>query len=189
MRSLVLVAGLLFAALAACKDAAPTPEYAKAKAAYQAAFAETADITYSGARWDEVLALLKAVPASNEREHKLARTLVDDIEATRARIAKDMIASKAVADKLLDIKSLPPLEVAEPHTPQPKEPTAAEKQQKCLHACTTSFMACMRNAGCETTSSTATEQGSSARFNCLGEAATKGMACKDAVNACGAKCK
>jgi hypothetical protein len=188
MRTALIVIVLLSSLLTACDDA-PTPEYATAKAAYQSALAETADVTYKGARWDEVLKLLKAVPSSNAKEHRLAQQLVTDIEGTRARIAADLRASDANADRLLDIKSLPPLDTA---PPPPKEPTAKDRiaeAKKCIDACTSSFMSCMKAAGCTTRSTEKSERGTRAQFDCPSDGAEKGVACNDVLNACGEKCR
>lgn len=183
-----LLIATLTLTLLACEEA-PTPQYAKAKAAYQSAFADTADVTYKGARWDEVLTLLKAVPASNAKEHRLAQQLVTDIESTRARIAAGVRASDANAEKLLDIKSLPPLE---PIAPRVKaEPTERERvaaMNTCAESCKSSFMACMKSAGCTVMSTSEKDNKTRAQFDCAGEAAQKGIACNDAVNACGQKC-
>lgn len=123
MRELVALACLaaLVGAGAACTDA-PTPEFARAKAAYESAMADTTDVTYAGKRWDDVLARLRAVPTSNAREKRIADQLAADIETTRARLAADLRASDKVADELLDLKSFP--------APQPIQAAdATDKQQ------------------------------------------------------------
>ncbi len=186
MRLLFIVAFAV--SLLACEEA-PTPEYAKAKAAYTAAFADTADVTYKGARWDEVLTLLKAVPPSNGKERRLAQQLVIDIESTRARIAADLRASDANAEKLLDIKSLPPLEpIAPPVAAKPSERERVAAMNTCAESCKASFMSCMKSAGCTGRATSEKDNRTRAQFDCSGDATQKGIACNDAVNACTQKC-
>jgi hypothetical protein len=182
----MLAASLLL--LVSC-EAAPTPEYAKAKAAYQAAFADTADVTYKGPRWDEVLTLLKAVPPSNAKEHRLAQQLVTDIESTRARLAADLRASNENADRLLDIKSLPPLEPqAKPTKFEATEEQKLAQARQCVDACAASFQACMKSVGCVPDKSTKNDQHTNISFDCPRNEASKVSACNNDVNACSNKC-
>jgi hypothetical protein len=154
---------LILVLCAACsRDAAPTPEFARAKKAYDDAMGATADTSYAGARWDEVVRLLHAVPEKNAREHRTAALLADDIESTRAKTAAQIASSRAEADKLLDVKSLPPLPTAMPATttttppakiapPPPVTPAAAPLSipgNKCGRQCQDDAESCLSSSGC-----------------------------------------
>lgn len=185
-----LLSATLFLLCAACTNE-PTPEYAKAKVAYQAAFADTADVTYKGARWDEVLALLKVVPTSNAPEHRLAQQLVSDIESTRARIAADLRASDDNANRLLEIKPLPPLEQpAQAPKPERTETQRLAEARQCVDACAASFESCMKAAGCNASGAKKKSEGRTLlSFDCPRNEAVKATACNNAVNACSDRCK
>ena len=79
-----VAASAVFALILACGDAAPTAEFKGALAAYEAAMAVTID--HTDPVFDAVLMKLRAVPTSNEREHRKANMMIESIEADRAKI-------------------------------------------------------------------------------------------------------
>ena len=88
LRHLLLAAGLVL--LGSCtKSRGPSPEHAQAMSRYQAVMSETLDPSYADPAFDEVEALLRAVPeAAKERAAALA--LAEEIAAGRARQRKLM---------------------------------------------------------------------------------------------------
>lgn len=79
MRALVTILCLL---LAGCpKRHEPGPEYQQALAAFEEAVVETHDYEYTHERFDQVLAMLRAVP---EADREAALSLAKEIEAKRA---------------------------------------------------------------------------------------------------------
>lgn len=185
-------------AAAGCEDAAPTPAYAQAQAAYAAAMKETADTTYLGKQWDEVLSLLRAVPSSNAHERTVAQALVQDIEQARARAAAAMKRGDAEASKLLQLESFaaippppPPDAGAAPAAPGPiaqATNAAIAAREQCIDGCSQAFNSCIAASGCQTTASTSGGGKMHASYSCPSEAAAKGAACQDALNVC-VQCK
>lgn len=138
MRRALILGSLLVSALTACTRApAPSPEHARALARYEQVTAQTLDPSYADPAFDEVEALLRAVPAE-ARERAAATALADEIAAgrtkQRALLARIEAFEKAPAlapSAEPDVSEAPartapvPTEAARIATPEPVGATAA----------------------------------------------------------------
>ncbi len=171
----IVVTTVTVVVVAGCpRSDVPTPAFAEAKGAYDKAMADTADTSYAGPRWDEVLRLLHAVPRTNAHERHVAELLAGDIEDTRRRVGAELARSSAEADKLLDAPHLAPLP-----TPRAAPARAAPRAADCAGLCVTSARACLVDKGC-------TDDGKG--VHCTGEALAAISACQQAQARCRQKC-
>lgn len=151
----------------ACEERGPSPQWVTARAAYDQAMADPAS-GYLGARWDEALRLLHAVPDDNGAEHRRARALISEIEGTRATMAAQLHRGETAAEKLLDLPSFP-VDATFGASPSGAPAREAADTPICRARCQDTLWKCLSSNGC-------TRKG--ANVTCEGDAAPGGARCR-----------
>lgn len=118
----------IVALAAACKEkpAGPSPEFVRAQAALEATMSETMDPSYGDPAFDDVEALMRAVPPAAS-DHETAKMIADDI--AKARDRQRALVAKLLAEKRarpIEIEAPPPAAIEE----ETETTTAAPQQQQ-----------------------------------------------------------
>lgn|GEM_PF-660917 len=120
LRPLLLAAALL----ASSCTKSPSPEHAQAMNRYQAVMSETLDPSYADPAFDEVEALLRAVP-EGAKERAAALALAEEITAGRARQRKLMADLVAFQEAQATVDEAPAARQPQPEPEPPQEEAEA----------------------------------------------------------------